>query len=320
MKKFFSFVAAALFSAAIFATPAQVPTVAQIEANYDATSDVVLVVYFDEEVCNDIAFMGNYCGWALGTDTHMGEELEGFEGWYVFTAPAVVEETDGDGNPTQALLQAKPVQLKDGDLSGWDYQTGDPDSWVHQGGLEMTISAGYSDEANLEYPAPGVYIYESLYFKAHHTPCVAVPEHDYNITLYAPEGCGYKPAIIGSFNGWSAGVAMTEDIDDDFNKIYKATIHDEEGHEFKFKEVNDTDWSNQIKLIDEEGNAYDNPNVKLGEETSIVLHYENGFWSLCTEAVENVAVEAVATKIIRNGQIIILKGDVEFNVLGTQVK
>lgn len=334
MKKFFLFVAAALTSAAMFADPVRIPTEQQIAAQYDASNSVVLVVYFDEEVCNEIAFMGNYCNWSLAeaaepyTDVVYGEPLDdAYEGWYVFVAPATptVEKWE-NGEVVGAepvALQAKPVQLKDGDLHGWDYQTGDPASWVHHAGLEMTITDGYDGEANIEYPSAGIYIYESLYFKNHNQACAVIPTHNYTVTLYAPECGGYKPAIIGGFNGWAEGVAMTEDMDENGATVYVASFECEEKQQFKFREVADTDWSNQIRLYNEEsGEWYDNGNITLGEETEIVVDYSNGTWTLCNgeEAVENVKAEAAATKVIRDGQIVIIKGNATYNVLGAELK
>ncbi|MBR0310041.1 MAG: hypothetical protein IJQ97_04060 [Paludibacteraceae bacterium] len=320
MKKIFSFVAVALASAAMVADPAKTPTVGDVSANFDATSNVVLAVYFDEEVCNDVVFVGNHQGWQLEGATK-AQELDGFDGWYIFEAPAEVEQTKDDGTTETVALQGKPVQLKKDGSFSWDFQTGDPDSWVSLGGQEAEISAGYDGEANLTWPSAGVYIYESKYFKNHNSPCVEAKSHEYHVTLYAPSCGGFKPAIIGDFNSWSEGVAMTEDMDDNGATIYTASFTDEEKHAFKFKEVNDTDWSNQIVLYNEEDDtSYDNPNITLGEVTDIKIDYSNGTWTLCTDAVDNIAADVVATKVIRDGQIVILKDGVEFNVLGAQVK
>lgn len=320
MKKFFAFVAAALVSAAMFAGPAKTPTAEQVAAQFDAANNVVLAVYFDEEVCNDVIFVGNHQGWQLEGATK-SEDLEGFEGWFVFVAPAQIENTKDDGTTEMVALQGKPIQLKKDGSFSWDFQTGDPASWEHLAGKEANISAGYDGEANIEWPEAGVYVYESKYFKNHNSPCVAAVEHDYEVTLYAPVCGGFKPAIIGDFNGWSEGVAMTEDMDDQGATIYTYSFKDEEKHAFKFKEASDTDWSNQIRLYNaEEDSWYDNPNITLGADTKITLDYSKGTWSLCADAVDVIAADVVATKVIRNGQIIIVKGDVEFNVLGAQVK
>ena len=333
MKKFFSFVAAALVSAAMFAAPASVPTVAQVEAQYDATSNVVLVVYFDEQVCNDVVFMGNYCKWSMAepttpyTEITTGEALEGFNGWYVFVAPAMPEVekwVDGELVGTELVaLQAKPVQLKKDGSFSWDYQTGDVDSWEHHAGSEISISAGYDGESNLEYPAAGVYIYESKYFKNHNSPCVEATYHDYNITLYAPDCGGFKPAIIGDFNGWAAGAEMVEDVDDEGNLIYTYSFNDSEGHAFKFRQAGIDDWANQIRLYNEETSEwYDNGNISLGAKEDLVIDYSAGTYTLCggEEAVETVKAEAAATKVVRNGQLVIIKGNATYNVLGAELK
>ena len=62
-------------------------------------------------------------------------------------------------------------------------------------------------------------------------------------------------------------------------------------------------------------------NLADGEEDGkIAVDLAEANFAACADAVENTAVNAVATKVIRNGQIVIVKDGVEFNVLGTQVK
>ena len=276
MKKFFSFVAAALVSVAMFAAPATVPTVNDVTAQF-SPDDVVLVVYFDEEVCNDLVLAGTYNDWAIDNPEDMihAEELDGFEGWYVFVMPYDAESCEG-----------KPVQLnEDGTFSSdWAYQTGDVDSWEHHGGKEANISAGYNGEANVSYPDAGIYIYESKYFKLHNSPCVAKIYHDYTVTLYAPDCVGegeveYTPAIAGNAMGWD-GVNMTEDMDGEGNVFWTYTWNDFEGNKFKFRVKDGTSWANQIKV--EIGGVWeDNPDIVLGEETDIVINYSEGVWTKC---------------------------------------
>lgn len=323
MKKIFSFVAAALMSVAMFAEPAKVPTVGEIEANFDATNNVVIAVYFDAEICNDVVLIGNHNGWNKDDVANLtpSQELDGYDGWFIFEAPAIIEGVDDDGNPTSSALQAKPGQLDSEGKFSWDYQTGDPASWIHLGGLEAEITAGFDGEANITWPSAGVYVYESQYFKNHNNPCEAGVFHDYKVTLYAPACGGYVPGIRGDFNDWGNS-DMVEDLDDEGEKIYTAEFNDKEGHAFKFSEAGKDDWDNQIILYNAENDEwYQMGNYTLGEEENIVLHYESGRWTLCEEeALEIVVAEAVATKTIRNGQIVIVKGNAEFTVLGTQVK
>ena len=252
------------------------PSVADLANEYDVENNVVLCVYFESEICDELVIAGSYNGWAtddVASMIHM-EELEGFAGWYVAEIP--YEEG----------VQAKPIQLQDGAFS-WDFQTGDPASWEYKDGLEMNIEAGYEGEANIGYPSAGAYIYVSKYFKNHKSPCVVAVYHDYTVTLLAPDCGGYEPAIIGSFNGWSAGVEMNLQADGS----YKYTFNDCEGHEFKFKALGDTDWSNQIQLYNDTADTwYDNPNLILDATTAISIDYSAGRYTLCAEP-DTTAVE-----------------------------
>jgi hypothetical protein len=69
-----------------------------------------------------------------------------------------------------------------------------------------------------------------------------------------------------------------------FEYIFR--INDKEGGEFKFRATTDTDWSNQIQLLDKDGNWQDNPNVILGTETTISLDYSEGRYTKCGPAKE----------------------------------
>ena len=93
--------------------PGETPTLGDLMDEYDVENNVVLCVFFESEICDDIVIAGSYNEWNtedIVSMIHM-EELEGFDGWYVAEIPYV------EG------VQAKPVQLQDGAFS-WDFQTG----------------------------------------------------------------------------------------------------------------------------------------------------------------------------------------------------
>ena len=167
VKKLFSFVAAALMSASMFAQPATVPTVSDLDAaGYDLT-DRVICLYFDQQVCNDIVWAGSYNEWSTNpVDMMPFEPLEGFDGWYV------IELWDDS-----ETVQGKPVQLKNDGSFSWDFQSGDVEAWINMaqpGTKTATIGAGSNpDEANCTWPTTGAYIYEVAYFKNHNIPCGA---------------------------------------------------------------------------------------------------------------------------------------------------
>ena len=315
MKKISMFFAALVVAAASFAAPAKTPTKNDL-ADFYEPGQLCVCVYFEEEVCNDIVFAGSYNGWATDPATMAKfSPLEDFEGWYY------VAVTDGS-----ETIEGKPVQLKKDGSFSWDYQTGDPASWSIVSGT-VNITAGYDGEADLKgYSTAEPVILISAYFKNHNSPCIEEVYHDYTIRLTASfcagaDGTYYDAAIIGSFNGWSEGVAGEID-EETFDYVFK--INDKEGGEYKFKALGDTDWSNQIQLQNENGEWYDNPNIKLTAETEVHIDYSAGKFTLCVgddTAVENVEVEnASAIKKIVNGQMVIEKDGKFFNLLGAEVK
>ena len=87
-----------------------------------------------------------------------------------------------------------------------------------KGGEHADIGPGYAGECDLKnYSKDEPVILTCAYFKNHNSPCVAEVYHDYTVRLSAPfcqgpDGTWFEPAIIGSFNGWSEGVACN-DID-----------------------------------------------------------------------------------------------------------
>ena len=329
MKKISMFFAALVVAVASFAAPATTPTKNDL-ADFYEPGQLCVCVYFEEEVCNDIVFAGSYNAWATDPATMAKfAPLEGFEGWYYV---AVTDESEE--------IQGKPVQLMGDGSFAWDYQTGDPASWTIVSGT-VNISAGYDGEADLKgYSTAEPVILISAYFKNHNTPCGYVAEYkDYTIRLNAPfcagaDGTYYDPAIIGDFNTWSEGVAANYVDETTFEYVFELK-QAEKTKAFKFKALGDTDWSNQIQLqeVDENGNPvldengaekwYDNPNLTLGDETTISIDYSAGRFTLCVEGttdVEEVVVEKTAVKTIKDGQLVIEMNGKLFNILGAEVK
>ena len=236
----------AQFTATEKTTDPSIPTVQDLStAGYDVANKVVLCLYFDDAPCYDVVIAGTYMADEAGswiTDpeqlVHMAA-LESFEGWYAAEIPY------------SSNAQGKPIQLKSNGAFSWEYQSGDADAWIKRGGegsQTAAIVAGYNNEADVYYPAPGCYIYELAYWKNHNNPCVIIPTHNYTIHLYAPDACEeMKPAIIGNFNNWTTGVAMSETTDEQGKKMYTITIADEEGKAFKFRDAAYDNWSNELQ-------------------------------------------------------------------------
>ncbi len=312
MKKFFSFACALFACVAAFATvEVPVPDDATLNAYKAEGANVVVAFYTTAPICNPIVFTGSYCGWSTDpTALVKFESVEGFENWYVTSF------TDASDS-----IQGKPVQLKSDGSFSWDYQLGD-DAEVVRGTL--TIEKGYAGEVNLKgYGTDAPVVFAFGKWKNDNNPCVAAERHNYTVILDAPycadeAGTYFDPAIIGTFNNWSEGVAMDLIVGGDYDGKYKYEFEDEVGHEFKFKAATDTDWSNQIQLLDSAGNYYDNPNIKLGADTVIILDYSAGKYTKCVEeqtAVENVEAKNIR-KVIENGRLVIYVGEERYNALG----
>lgn len=327
MKKFFSFVAAALVSTAMFAeAPANIPTDAVLNGYKAEGANVVVGFYTTAEVCNDIVFVGSYNKWStVAADCTPFEAVEGYDNWYVVSV-----------YDASASIEGKPVQLKSDGAFSWDYQVGD-DVELYRG--TMTIEPGYSGEVNLKgYGTNAPVVYGSAKWKQGKTPCVTVPRHEYTVRIYNPSCMSVtNEALIGDFDGW-AGTPLN--MDEDAAGIYgEITFTDEEGHGFKPYDL-DGGWDNELVTYDANEDAWKAfPNFILGADTVITLDFtEPGAygeaitwqcvaWTACTEdadcaaptAIENVAVKAVATKEIENGKLVIIKGEKKFNVLGAQL-
>lgn len=324
------FFAALVVAVASFAAPATTPTKNDL-ADFYEPGQLCVCVYFEAEVCNDVVFAGSYNGWNTGDPAAMAKfaPLEGFEGWYYV---AVTDESE--------TIEGKPVQLNADGSFAWENQTGDVDSWEVVAGT-VNIEPGYEGESNLKgYSTAEPVILISKYFKNHKDLCSYVAEYaDYTIRLNAPfcageDGTYYNPAIIGDFNGWAEGVP-SDDIDEE--GFYVFTLKNaEKTKAFKFRAYEGQTWDNEILLpdLDEEGNIklnedgtekwYGNPNIILGDETTIVLDYSHGKYSFCVDAesaVENVEAEkASAVKVIKDGQMVIEMNGKFFNILGAEVK
>lgn len=322
------FFAALAVAVSSFAAPTTTPVAADL-LDYYEQGQLCVCVYFEAEICNEVVFAGSYNNWNT-EPANMAKfaALPGFEGWYYV---AVTDESES--------IEGKPVQLNaDGSFS-WDNQTGDPASWELVSGT-VNIVEGYGDEANLKgYSTAEPVILISKYFKLHKDICSYVAEFaDYTILLNAPwcageDGTYFEPAIIGDFNTWTEGV-VADDINEDGYYVFNLK-QAEKTKAFKFRATTDTEWKNQIQLpeLDEEGNIvldengavkwYDNPNVTLGDETTITLDYSNGRYTLCVDAetaVEDVVVEKTAVKTIKDGQLVIEMNGKLFNILGAEVK
>lgn len=259
-----------------------IPTVSDLtSAGYDVTNSRVICIHPDEEVCNPIVWAGTYNNWNTDPSQMLKfAPLAGFDGWYVV---AVIDNS--------ASVMGKPVQLKLDGSFAWDFQSGDYNAWINKnqpGTQTAIVNPGYDGEANCQWPNKGAYIYELAYWKIHNTPCVAVPKHDYAISLYVPKFCeaiaNYADSvrIMGAFDNWTMGKLMEKRVDANNQIYYYTTLpNTEENTEFKFR-CGSMSWDFQILY-----NGYDLANEKTGTETGLVYYYNGkGYnWTFCPEPV-----------------------------------
>lgn len=140
-------------------------------------------------------------------------------------------------------------------------------------------------------------------------------EFDYAITVANAPVCGEAVlAIVGGFEacGWTVENAV-EVVDG------AVALHAKNTDEFKFLDKSTGDWTNEVQGF-AQTTFYAADLADGAEDGKIAVDLADANFAACADAVENTAVNAVATKVIRNGQIVIVKDGVEFNVLGTQVK
>lgn len=317
MKKFFSF-ACALFACVVAFATVEVPTTVPDDATlngYKAEgANVVVAFYTTAPICNDIVFIGSYNGWNSSDPTQLikFEAVENFSGWYVVSF-----------NDSTASIEGKPVQLKSDGTFSWDYQLGD-DAVAVRGTL--TIEPGYAGEVNLKgYGTDAPVVFAFGKWKNDNNPCVAAERHNYTVILDAPycadeNGEYFDPAIVGDFNGWNGAEApaMNLILEGENAGKYTYSFEDEVGHAFKFKASTDTDWTNEIQLLDSTGNWVNANNIVLGADTVIVVDYSAGKYTKCVEeqtAVENVEAKDVR-KVIENGRLVIYVGEERYNALG----
>lgn len=141
---------------------------------------------------------------------------------------------------------------------------------------------------------------------------------DYTITAKLPVCANATPNVIGSFCGWSGGVAMTAGE----GGVYTATVRALCTDEFKFNDAV-LGWENEVQKWDgAEWKGTDN--IKFGEEAAISVDYSDAAtyrWIACATPISEVkAAKAAAKKVIVNGQMMIQVGEATYNVLGSEMK
>jgi len=274
MKKFFTLVAAAIVSVAMFASREVVPSDADL-ASY-ATGTYTMCIY-NESACNGIVLNGTYAGWPNAADHATLLDfvaVEGFEGWYV------VSWEDATDPAADGGVQAKPIQLDGSGLFNWDYQLG-PDAELIRGTADL-LSANNGTEVDIKNIGAGIVVIDVKSWK--NNPCTAV-YHVYNVTLISPD-CNEEdyvvPAISGGFNGWAQEAMTLNELKTAERQqaelpggVFEISFKAAEGSEFKFRSAEEwgKDWTNELKAYDAENDAWGafngGANLVLGEETDL---------------------------------------------------
>ncbi|MCQ2310807.1 MAG: hypothetical protein MJZ64_03550 [Paludibacteraceae bacterium] len=287
MKKLFSFCIVALMSASVLADRSTVPNPSNL-SSFDPSANVVLCVYFDEQVCNDVILMGDYNDWNENSEaTVKMRPLEGFDGWYV---AAVAPDAAG------ADKKFKPVQLKTDGSFSWDFQCGPKDAWVkaNAAGADLDIQEELGGaECGLHYKTAGAYIYYCTYWKAHNVPCSETK--DYTIKVYIPE-CEYVEDVTigGGFDNWvDINHSMDFDVDQDGRVYYYFTMKDQlPGIAYKIKAGEG--WGNQVEELNEKGEwavINGGGDFHLGTDAEIIHDWSDPAkyrWQTCQPAGEEV--------------------------------
>ena len=243
MKKIYAFLAAALMSASLFAAPSQSDLASYVEEGY-------YVACFQAPVgttCNDIYWMGEYCGWNISApldELVKCEPLAGNDGWYVAKVP-VVEGKNNDG---------KPIQLNECGKMTWDVQPGTFEgATVEVLAGSVTVSPNGAEIDLKDWSASEATIVTIGSWKNGYDPCTKVCEQQsYTIRVYPPY-CEYledlEPSIRGSFNQWGDPLPMT------FKGTYFEYVSEPVSASFEFKFNNNRndkeDWSHQFEAYDE---------------------------------------------------------------------
>ena len=297
MKKFYAFVAAALFSVATFASREVVPSDDDL-ASYKGDKTYAMCIY-NESACTDIVLIGTYAGWNAANELEKFQAVEGFEGWYVVawndTTEWATPEKAGDGG-----VQAKPVQLTGTGSFSWDYQLG-PDAELVRGTATL-VSANNGTEVDIKSIGAGIVVIDVKSWK--NNPCTAV-YHVYNFTFISPD-CNEEdyvtPAISGGFNNWAQDAMTLNELKTAERQqaglpggVFEYSVKAAEGSEYKFRSSAEwgKDWSNELKEYvaeDDEWKAFnDGKNFVLDEKTD--LEFDLGdtakyMWNSCEKPID----------------------------------
>ena len=247
MKKIYAILVAACMSVSLFAAQ---PTQSDLQGFMEEGFYVACFQAPEGATCNDIFWMGEYCGWNIGTDLTdlvKCEPLDGFVGWYVAKVP-VANGDDG-----------KPIQLNECGKLTWDVQPGPaaPSALV-AGSVDIVANGDEYDFKNWSTTEPTIITIGS--WKKGYNPCdMTCLQKSYTLRVYPPY-CEYndelRPIIRGNFNNWGDPIPMT--LKGAYYEYETGPITDAQ-FDFKFiNSENKDNWSHQFEMYDAENDGWTN--------------------------------------------------------------
>ena len=335
MKKIFTFFAAALMSVSVFAAKDVVPS-DDVLSDYYYPGDVCLCFFVPADInCNDIVVTGSFNDFSTNIDECLQVEVvEGYDGWYV-TSFEPEAEPDAKKGIQATLIMRDP-------FGNFDSNYKLVAATAIRGGVQVAqgASAGEVNLINLGTDAPNVFTVDA--WKVN--PCTAI-YHNYTITVVS-KGCdgNVVPFLVGHMTDWEfeemqfdAGASIENNAE-----IYSINILAAEEIPYQIVSGLRSETTGEIEVSPAmEDDAYllkyvngewvrypgeDGYNILTHEEASIVydLRAENLRWARCDDEsmmYSCVAIDKVLpTKLLRNGQILILRGDKTYTLTGQEIK
>lgn len=244
---------------------------------------------------------------------------------------------NSDGMYTTILKDIKPEdQFKFRETGTWDNQPTFYGNWFP----DLTFSEYWTDEG-ATYGYPG---YKTLLFdwrdesQFSWVNPAGADTYSVYVAFYSPSGAPDKGVeIVGNFNGWATGKKMTQE-----GNYYYVHLDDvAASQQFKFREVGDTEWENDLQYKDNNGAWQRFGNYTFDIWTDDVYNYHNADKYIILNLSNDTKYKWLKSndnpplgystidmqnewgsvqKILRDGQLYIMYKGKMYNVLGAEVR
>lgn len=282
---------------------------ASLLADYYTAGEVCLCVYFKEEPCNDVVVIGSYNSCSMDPKKCATfVPVEGYAGWRV----AAFKE-DSVNN------WGKMVQLTQDSTMSWAFQNGDSATWEVISGEVEIVKEGEAESRlqNMGKDSP-IYLVSTA-FK--HSPCGDI-KHTYTFNLISPVCEYHQPALKGDMNHWKdGGDAMSYNA---LTGLYSYTWTGYEQEDFVLIAAGSTGWTNPIEMPvvqEDESISWEWIWLSCTESELMNVDASEGRYALGCDPVPSAIEqthqdEMPLQKVIRDGQVIIVREGVEYNLMG----